>query len=169
MATKRNAVARAGNAVDAKHKSVLRQIEELNHMSMKELRKRWSDLFGTDPGRLGRNYLIRRLAYRIQELVYGGLSREARQTLAEIADNADGRGRKKTHNRQAKNLKPGTRLLREWRGERYEVIVQEDGFLYNGKKYRSLSGVARAITGSQISGNRFFGLATTSRKTRKSA
>ena len=57
-------------------KSVLKQIDELNRMSMAELRKRWADLLGTDPGRLGRQYLIRRLAYRIQELAYGGLSQE---------------------------------------------------------------------------------------------
>ncbi len=166
---KRDSMAGTSGRADAKHKSVLRQIDELNRMSMKELRKRWCDLFGTDPGRFGRNYLIRRLAYRIQELVYGGLSREARQTLAEIADNANGRAHKAPGKRQAKNLKPGTRLLRDWHGERYEVIVQEDGFLYDGKKYRSLTGVARAITGTQTSGNRFFGLATTPRKERKSA
>lgn len=169
MAARRDARAGVSGRADAKHKSVLRQIDELNRMSAKDLRKRWCDLFGTDPGRFGRNYLIRRLAYRIQELVYGGLSREARQTLAEIADNANGRAHKVTGKRQAKNLKPGTRLLRDWRGQRYEVIVQEGGFLYEGKKYRSLSGVARAITGSQISGNRFFGLTTTPRNERKSA
>ncbi len=169
MVAKRDATAGTNGRADAKHKSVLRQIDELNRMSMNQLRRRWGDLFGTDPGHLGRNYLIRRLAYRIQELVYGGLSREARQTLAAIADGANGHAHKAPGKRQPKNLKPGTRLLRDWRGERYEVIVQEDGFLYDGKKYRSLSGVARDITGTQTSGNRFFGLATTPRKDRKSA
>ena len=67
-------------------KSVLKQIDELNRMSMAELRKRWADLLGTDPGRLGRQYLIRRLAYRIQELAYGGLSQEARKQLEAVAD-----------------------------------------------------------------------------------
>jgi len=136
---------------------------------MKQLRKRWNDLLGTDPGRTGRSYLIRRLAYRIQELVYGGLSREARRKLAAIADGANGDARKTSCRCQATNLQPGTRLLRDWRGERYEVIVQEEGFLHGGKKYKSLSAVARAITGSHISGNRFFGLTPMTRKDRKSA
>ena len=65
--------------------------------------------------------------------------------------------------RQAANLQPGTRLLRDWQGERYEVL-QEDGFLYDGKKYRRLNAVARAITGSYWSGSRFFGLTPNSKK-----
>jgi len=169
MAARKSVLARTDLRGDAQRNSVLRQIDELSRMSMKQLRKRWKDLLGTDPGRLGRGYLIRRLAYRIQELVYGGLSREARQKLAAIADGANGDARKTARKRQTTNLQPGTRLLRDWRGDRYEVVVQEDGFLYDGKKYRSLSAAARAITGSHISGNRFFGLAPTPRKDRKSA
>ena len=63
-------------------KTVLRQIDELSRMSMIQLRKRWADLMGTDPGKLGRQYLMRRLAYRVQELAYGGLSPQARRQLA---------------------------------------------------------------------------------------
>jgi len=147
-------------------RSVLRQIDELNRMNMVQLRTRWNDLLGTDPGRMGRSYMIRRLAYRIQELVYGGLTREARRKLAAIADGAETESAKAARKRQATSLQPGTRLLRDWHGERYEVIVQDDGFLYAGKKYRSLSAVARAITGSYWSGNRFFGLMPNSRKGR---
>lgn len=158
MAEKRPAIAGRKSGGDAHQKSVLKQIDDLNRMKMDQLRKRWKDLLGTDPGRMGRSYLIRRLAYRIQELVYGGLSREARKNLAAIADGADDNSSKPQRKRQATSLQPGTRLLRDWHGERYEVIVQEDGFMYNGKKYRSLSAVARAITGSYWSGNRFFGL-----------
>ena len=135
--------------------SVVRQIDELNRMPMNALRKKWSDLFGTDSGRLGRKYLIRRLAYRIQELVHGGLSRDARTRLKELAKNPNGKRKTK---REATNLQVGTRLLRDWRGDRYEVVVAHDGFVYNGKTYRSLSGVARAITGAHKGGRRFFGL-----------
>jgi len=143
-------------------KTVLRQIDELNRMSMAELRKRWADLLGTDPGRLGRTYLIRRLAYRVQELAYGGLSQEARQQLKALAD-----GPTATHGaRQKANLSPGTRLLREWHGDRYEVVVEVGGFRYAGKLYRSLSAVARAITGSHWGGNRFFGLMPVARRKR---
>ena len=79
---KRNQPPKAGTKPrdGAQQRSVLKQIDELNRMSMEQLRKRWVDLFGADPGRFGRNFLIRRLAYRIQELVYGGLSREARRS-----------------------------------------------------------------------------------------
>lgn len=139
----------------AQDQSVIRQIDQLNRMSMRELRKKWQDLFGTDPGRLGRAYLIRRLAYRIQELVYGGLSQGARRRLRELAE--EPRKRKPTRAERT-HLQVGTRLLREWRGDRYEVIVKEDGFLYGGKVYRSLSAVARAITGRHCGGRRFFGL-----------
>ena len=153
----------------ADQQSVLSQIDALNRMSMDQLRKRWSDLFGTDSGRLGRSYLVRRLAYRIQELVFGGLSREARRRLQELAADASGANPPKPCRRQAASLQTGTRLLRDWHGERYEVIVQDDGFLHDGKKYRSLSAVARAITGSYWSGNRFFGLSPALKNDRSKA
>ena len=139
----------------AKDSSVIKQIDQLNQMSMRELRKKWQDLFGTDSGRLGRAYLIRRLAYRIQELTYGGLSQEARRKLKQLAEDPK---KKKPTKPEITNLQVGTRLLREWHGEQYEVIVKEDGFLYDGKLYRSLSAVARAITGRHCGGRRFFGL-----------
>jgi hypothetical protein len=153
---------------DSEHRSVLKQIDELNQMSTEQLRKRWTDLFGNEPPRVGRGYLVRRLAYRIQELVYGGLSQEAKRKLASIAESSNG-STKPAGRRQGGNLQPGTRLLRDWHGVRYEVTVQEDGFLYDGKKYRSLSAVARAITGSYWSGNRFFGLTPGSKKERSRA
>ena len=135
-------------------KTVLKQIDELNRMSMAQLRKRWADLMGTDPGQLGRQYLMRRLAYRIQELTYGGLSTQARKQLEAVAD---GRAAKPSKSR-ATDLATGTRLLREWRGDRYEVTVEADGFRYNGKVYRSLTAAAYAITGQHTSGNLFFGI-----------
>ena len=137
-------------------KTVLQQIDELSRMSVQELRKRWAALYGGDARRFSRTYMIRRLAYRIQELAYGGLSREARTTLKNLADGKPAQSTKRK--RQSVNLQPGTRLVREWHGERYEVLVERDGFLYNGKRYRSLSAVARAITGAYWSGHRFFGL-----------
>ena len=150
-------------------KTVLKQIDELNRMSMDELRKRWADLLGTDPGRLGRRYLIRRLAYRIQELAFGGLNRDAQRELNSIANGSQPRAVAEARKRQKKTLQPGTRLLRDWHGERYEVIVQQDGFLYDSKRYKSLTAVARAITGSGWSGNRFFGLTQHSKPNRGKA
>jgi hypothetical protein len=137
--------------------TVLKQIDELNHISMAQLRKRWADLMGTDPGRLGRQYLMRRLAYRVQELAYGGLSPQARKQLDAVAD---GRATKsaKTSKSRTTILATGTRLLREWRGDQYEVVVEAQGYRYNGKVYRSLTAAARAITGQHTSGNLFFGI-----------
>lgn len=137
-------------------KTVLKQIDEINRMSMAQLRKRWADLMGTDPGKLGRQYLMRRLAYRVQELAYGGLSPHARKQLEAVAD---GKPRSASPSKSKKTiLMPGTRLLREWRGDRYEVIVEADGFRYDGKLYRSLTAVAKVITGSHRSGSLFFGI-----------
>jgi hypothetical protein len=137
-------------------KTVLKQLDELNGMSMAQLRKRWADLMGTDPGRLGRQYLMRRLAYRVQELAYGGLSPQARKRLEAVADGKAKNADSPKSNRPT--LATGTRLLREWHGDRYEVVVELDGFRYDGKLYRSLTAVAKAITGQHTSGNLFFGI-----------
>lgn len=137
--------------------TVLKQIDDLDRMSMAQLRKRWTDLLGTDPGRLGRQYLMRRLAYRIQELAYDGLSPQARKQLEAVADGRSARSTKPSQSRKT-FLATGTRLLREWHGDRYEVIVEAKGYRYNGKVYRSLTAAARAITGHHTSGNLFFGI-----------
>jgi hypothetical protein len=142
--------------------SVLRQINELQRMSLNELRRKWLDLFGTDPAKLSKQYLTRRLAYRIQELTYGGLSKPTREKLSNWAK--DPKQTQKKSVRERTTLQLGTRLLRDWHGERYEVIVQEDGFVFQGKKYRSLSAISRSITGRHINGRRFFGLQPSSKK-----
>lgn len=136
--------------------SIIRQINEIQRMSLEELRRKWMVLFGTDPANLSKQYLTRRLAYRIQELTYGGLSQSIRERLASLAENPK-QIEKKTV-REKETLQIGTRLIREWHGVRYEIIVQEEGFLFQGKIYRSLSAIARAITGRHCGGRRFFGL-----------
>lgn len=142
--------------------SLLRQINEIQRMSLNELRKKWVDLFGSDPANLSKQYMVRRLAYRVQELTHGGLSQASREKLACWAENPM-QAEKKTV-REKTSLQLGTRLLRDWHGERYEVIVQEDGFLFQGKAYRSLSAIARSITGRHCGGRRFFGLQPSSTK-----
>ena len=131
-------------------------------MSLNELRKKWVDLFGSDPANLSKQYLVRRLAYRVQELTLGGLSKATREKLTSWAENPKETEKKTVREKSA--LQSGTRLLRDWHGERYEVIVQEDGFLFQGKKYRSLSAIARSITGTHRGGRRLFGLQPTSSK-----
>src|SRR6185437_16074609 len=100
--------------------------------------------------------LIRAIAYRLQERAYGGLKPATRRWLARVADHVcAGRAIAAA---PAHRIKAGTRLLREWRGVVHEVIVLEEGVLFRGDRYRSLSEVVRVITGSRRSGPLFFGL-----------
>jgi hypothetical protein len=103
--------------------------------------------------------MIRAIAYRIQELHYGGQSKATRRKLAALgqargfdAETATGSG--------ARRIRAGARLVREWNGRTHMVTVEEEGFLYGGRSYRSLSAIAREITGARWSGPRFFGLAS---------
>ena len=104
---------------------------------------------------MSRVFLLRALAYGIQEKALGGLDRTTRRRLDRAAaDLAAGR----TPAPPGPRIKPGTRLLREWQGKVYEVIVLEKGVQYRGDSWPSLSAVAREITGTRWSGPRFFGL-----------
>ncbi|RLB82651.1 MAG: DUF2924 domain-containing protein [Deltaproteobacteria bacterium] len=100
--------------------SVLRQLATLQNMTLEQLREKWLDLYGSDPPRYKKQFLVKRLAYRIQELFYGGLSETAKTRLRQIA--------------------------------------REKGFEYDGRIFRSLSAVAREITGTRWNGKVFFGL-----------
>lgn len=140
--------------------SVVAQVTELEHLPITALREKWKALFSAVPPRFcNRKHLVGRLAYRIQELAYGGLSREARQQLNQLADGIDSR-QTGDKNRQRNPDTPltGTRLIREWQGCRYEVTALDSGFEYAGKRYRSLSAIATAITGTKWNGPVFFGL-----------
>ena len=155
---------------DDKRASVLRQLAELERMDTPALRERWQVLYGKEPPRLYRQFLIKRLAYRIQELAYGGLSDEARARMARVLDEEgyDDAGAKQGVARPKPDegqMVPGTLLIREYDGVRHEVRVLDQGFEYRGVPYRSLSGVARAITGTAWNGPRFFGLRNTGAKT----
>jgi len=144
-------------------KTAMKQVTELAEMPYEALKQRWRDLYGTDPPAYSRQHMIRRLAYRIQELAYGGLSEEAKATLERIADEDEARrrpGRKDRWKAKSTQPIPGTRLVRNWNGRRYEVTAVVDGFELDGRRYRSLSAVAKAITGAHWSGPQFFGLRT---------
>ncbi len=123
----------------------------------RELLALWQQLFRrTAPPKIRHGLLIRILSYRIQEQVYGGLSLESRKRLRELA-------RKFAVDPDAEisgmqRIKPGTRLVREWRGHTHQVTILEDGYDYAGQRYSSLSEIARRITGTRWSGPLFFGL-----------
>ena len=140
--------------------TVLRQLAELQTLSIGDLRERWRSLYGSEPPPSYKSkYLVRRLAYRVQELAYGGLSENARETLRQVADEDAQARRRPSARKRARNLPvAGTKLVREWNGQRFEVLVARDGFDFQGRRYRSLSAVAKAITGAHRSGPAFFGL-----------
>jgi hypothetical protein len=138
------------------------EIAGLPALDLSALRLRWRNETGrTAPAHLPKYLLLRMLAYRMQANVYGDLDaatvkvldRIARQKKREAADRSAGIRR-----RPPRTLKPGTILVREWGGDLQRVAVLTEGYAWNGKTFRSLSTVAKAITGTQWSGPRFFGL-----------
>ncbi len=151
-------------------KGVLKQITELEGLDRDGLKERWRSLFGTEPPGYSRDLMVGRLAYRIQELAYGGLSEDVKSRLAECLpeDSLDATSNEvaRMKRRQRKNGMPvaGTRLIREWQGTRYEVTVVDGGFEYEGRRYRSLTAVTKAITGTHWNGPAFFGLRKPERK-----
>jgi hypothetical protein len=135
---------------------VARRLEALCDLTPDELRKEWRRLYRSQPPRLSRDLLIRAIAHRIQELRYGGLSKVIRRKLALLAEARDSGA--EIAKEGAQRIRAGTRLVREWNGLAHTVVVEEDGFSYAGQSYRSLSAIAREITGARWSGPRFFGL-----------
>lgn len=117
----------------------------------------WRELFQQEPPPFNRRFLESRLAYRIQELAYGGLRQETIKRLEKLGEQLD--GGKTAVRRRRVDGRPiaGTRLIREWQGTPHEVIVGLDYFEYGGRRYKSLSSVARAITGTNWNGWKFFG------------
>jgi hypothetical protein len=137
--------------------SVLAQIGALKSMDAKALKARWRDLFDTEPPPYNRRFLESRLAYRIQELAYGGLKPETVERLAALAEQVGGKGARRGRIAKERPI-AGTRLLREWQGVEHSVTVRDDGFEYQGRPYKSLSAIARLITGTRWNGWIFFGL-----------
>jgi len=123
-----------------------------------ELKAQWRQLFESEPPAFNRRYLESRLAYRIQELAYGGLKPETVRRLERLGEDLDGGDRTKRRMRADQRPITGTRLLREWQGVEHVVTVTADGFDWQGRPYRSLSAIARAITGTRWNGWVFFGL-----------
>jgi hypothetical protein len=140
-------------------KTVLARIAALKLAPIKELKQEWRDLFETEPPLYNRRFMEHRLAYRIQELAYGGLKPETVKLLRKLGEELDG-GDPAVRSRRLSQDRPvtGTRLIREWQGIEHCVTVLNDGFEYQGCPYQSLSAVARKIAGTRWNGWVFFGL-----------
>ena len=137
---------------------VLAQLAALKTTSTAELKALWRKLNDTEPPPYNRRFLESRLAYRIQELAFGGLKPGIARKLEALGEQIDGRRSGKRKPRMDAKPIAGTRLLREWKGTMQTVTVLADGYEWQGRPYQSLSAVARAITGTRWNGLVFFGL-----------
>lgn len=134
------------------------KIQALATMDYDGLRAEWRRLYRAHPPkRVARDLLVLGVAWKVQEMAYGGLGTAAKRRLADLAKAMEQNG-DLVRGRVARP-KSGAKLIREWRGKTHTVIVLEDGFEWQGKRWSSLSAIARAITGAHWSGPRFFGLA----------
>jgi hypothetical protein len=137
------------------------ELGRLATMPIAQLRLSYAQLFRTDPPKaFGPDLLRRSIAHRIQEKAYGGLSASTRRLLDQLvkASKAKPNGRLELPRR----IKPGSELVRTWKGKSYRVIVMADGFAHDGKTFASLSEIASEITGTRWNGPRFFGLRSNS-------
>jgi hypothetical protein len=136
---------------------VEKELSALAKISRIGLQDRWQKLYGAEPpAHISRDLMVRTIAHRIQEREYGGLDKNTKRKLRSLALALDSEGERPLS--PGLTLKPGAKLIREWHGRTYTVVALEKGFEFKGKRYRSLSRIAREITGARWSGLRFFGL-----------
>jgi DUF2924 family protein len=151
-------------------KTIAAEIAELDRLTVPELVKRFEALWGYAPRIRHKTYLFRRCAWRLQQQRLGGLSPEAKEKLEElVADLQMPLGNQRSIRGSVRawpqNIpKPGTVLIRNYKGQEVHVTVREDGFEWEGLTYRSLSAAAQAITGAKWNGKHFFGLTPRSKK-----
>ncbi|MES9844164.1 MAG: DUF2924 domain-containing protein [Candidatus Sedimenticola sp. 6PFRAG5] len=134
---------------------VIGKVAALPSLENDELRQLWQELFDEPAPRKKRDYLIPRLAWRIQELAYGGLSNNAQDRINRLMRSKE---QLKPSSNRVKRPAVGTKLIREYQGVEHHVTVTRNGFEYQGRTFRSLSHIAREITGTRWSGPLFFGL-----------
>jgi hypothetical protein len=155
-------------------KSVAADVARLEKMSVNQLAKRFEEVLGEQCRSRHKRYLIRRIAWRLQANAEGGLTERARQRAAELANDAEirvtpPRAKNSANDAQPPTIKmepgrdsrlppPGNWIEREYKGRAIRVLVVADGFEYEGQRYRSLSAVAKAVTGSHVNGFLFFRL-----------
>jgi hypothetical protein len=147
----------------ATYPAVETELNRLPNKPIVELRSRYRELFRTEPPKaFGPDLLRRSIAHRIQEKAYGGLPVPARRLLDQLvkAAMAKPNGRLELPRR----IKPGSELVRTWKGKTYRIVVMANGFAYDGKTFAGPSEIASAITGTRWNGPRFFGLRSASSK-----
>lgn len=138
--------------------TVLRRLAALKTAPAADLQAQWRELFGKEAPPYNRIFLQSRLAYRIQELAYGGLKPETLRRLEAMGEQLDGGNPVLRRIRMDDKPIAGTRLVRTYQGVDHTVTVRADGYEWEGRPYKSLSAIARAITGTRWNGWTFFGL-----------
>ena len=136
--------------------SVDRQLEGLTTMSPAQLRAAWRETFRQPPPEMTGDLMTRAIAWRLQERCHGGLPASVKREIVRLTERL-----RRTNEITAPHdisLKPGTRLVRGWRGRTVNVLVTESGFEFDGRQYRSLTQISGEVTGTHWSGPRFFGL-----------
>jgi Protein of unknown function (DUF2924) len=154
---------RQGSPTQPVNPAVEAKLKLLSTTPIAHLRVRYRELFRADPPKaFGPDLLRRSIAHRIQENAYGGLPRETQRLLDQLvkAAMAKPNGRLELPRR----IKPGSELVRTWKGKSYRVMVMADGFAHNGRSFASLSEIASEITGTRWNGPRFFGLRSPSNR-----
>ncbi len=147
----------AGDGIQpSSNNDLIQRINSLPSLTAQQLRDEWRRLCRGQPPRISRDLLIRSLAYRMQELALGSLGKATQRKLTSLAREMTIKGTVTVATDV--HLRPGARLMREWRGKIHTVVVLEDGFEFSGKTYPSLTRIAHLITGAHWSGPRFFGL-----------
>ena len=137
---------------------VLARLAALKEMTVVELKAQWQALIGTPAPNNSRSFLEQRIAYRIQELTWGGLAKPVVRLLDALADEVEGKKVRMSVISDPRNPVIGTRLVREWDGAEHVITMMTDGFDWQGRRYKSLSSIARDITGTRWNGLVFFGL-----------
>lgn len=132
------------------------QLSRLTTLSSAELRDEWRRVLKEPAPPLSADLLTRGIAYRLQERVHGAMTGATRRRIERLVGQLDRRGEVAAE--RAPVLKVGTRLVRDWQGRSHHVLVLDDGFLFEDRRYASLTAVAATITGAKWSGPRFFGL-----------
>jgi len=146
-----------------RHEALRSEIAALDQLDLTALRQRWRQLYRTAaPVGFRRDLLIRAIAYKLQEKVFGGLAPATRRKLLKIAAEAESSDGFTTAD-APRRLRAGTRLIRDWKGTVHTVEVLADGFEWSGRRFTSLSAIAREITGTSWNGHTFFGVGRTKR------
>ena len=143
---------------------ILKQIADLHGMPQDQLKALWQEYFGTEPPAYRKGFLVKGLAQRIQELTFGGLAAAHQTKLNALVEDKPAKRRAPE---AGTSLLPGTKLVRDWQGVAHHVTVIQDGYEYQGRRFKSLSAIANLIAGTRWNGWTFFGVTNPNKREKR--